>query len=306
MRTRPPAAKVSRPRLIDLKPRARLHQRLDALRRAHAVPWIAAPAGSGKTALIVGYVEQRRIPAIWYRVDEGDRDAEALFFHLRVAAERFERSRRAGVELPSFSPRAELGPFSRRFFEDLFARLPAGALLVLDDYQLAPEDSTWQSAIEKGISCIPPGMNILVASRRSPPPALARPCVHGDLGLLEAADLFLTERETIALGECRPVSRHQSRRTRADLREIHAMTGGWVAGVSLLLRQDRRNDAPILSAGAEVQPIFDYFASSVFSELTDDAQRLLLHTACLSRFSDKQAESLSAVTGARAVLMSLY
>jgi ATP/maltotriose-dependent transcriptional regulator MalT/DNA-binding SARP family transcriptional activator len=305
MRDAPAVAKVARPKLVDIQPRKRLYTRLDALRRAHAVPWIVAPAGSGKTVLVVSYVDDRRLPTLWYRVDEGDRDAEDLFFYLRLAAERFEGSRRARVELPSFSPGSELSHFSRRFFEALFARLPPSALLVFDDYHLAPEGSPWQAAVEKGLRCVPPGMNVIVVSRRSPPATFARPLVHGDVGLLEAADLLLTREETVTLGKRRTL-RGSPRLHRADLEAIHAFTGGWAAGISLLLRRDRQLGAPPLHPDADVQPIFDYLANAVFSELTDDAQRVLLHTACLQRFTAKQATELSGVTGARAVLRALF
>jgi hypothetical protein len=93
---------------MDLQPRPRLFRRLDALRRSHPVSWVAAPAGSGKTSLLVSYIEARKLQSIWYRVDEGDTDAADLFFYMRSALEVFEHSRRAGAELPSFSAKADV------------------------------------------------------------------------------------------------------------------------------------------------------------------------------------------------------
>ena len=162
---------------MDLLPRPRLFRRLDTLRRSHPVSWIAAPAGFGKTSLLVSYIETRKIQSLWYRVDEGDSHAADLFFYLRSALEVFERSRRAGAELPSFSAKADVGTFSRRFFEAYFARLPAGAMLVLDDYHLAPDSSSWQGAFEKIVANVPPRMNVVVLSRLSPP-ALAGAAPH--------------------------------------------------------------------------------------------------------------------------------
>jgi len=307
-------AKVTRPRLTPLAPRPRLLRRIDELRNSHASPWIVAPAGSGKTALVASYIDRRSVPTLWYRVDEGDRHAEDLFFYLRLAAESFEKNRRAAVDLPVFSPGTDLAHFSRRFFEALFARLPAKAMLVFDDYHLACAESPWQTAMGKGLTCIPHGMSAMVLSRHAPPPALARLLVHGDIGVLETSELLLTRDETIALGKswrttaARPDGKRPTARpSRADLLDLHAATGGWPAGVSLLLRRrNRTDDIARLGAVADVQPIFDYLASDVFADLPGKAQRILLHTACLPRFTAEQAGALSGVRDARVVLAALF
>ncbi len=186
-------AKVTLPRLRGIASRPRLHRRLDELRRHLSVPWIAAPGGSGKTALVASYIKERRLATLWYRVDEGDRDPEDLFYYLRLAAEARERSSRARVDLPAFSPGAELPRFSRRFFEALYARLPGDAVLVFDDFHRAIPDSPWQTALSRGIDCIRPGISVIVISRTLPPPALARLRVHGEIGFLETTDLLFTE-----------------------------------------------------------------------------------------------------------------
>jgi LuxR family transcriptional regulator, maltose regulon positive regulatory protein len=269
------------------------------------VSWIAAPAGFGKTSLLVSYIETRKIQSLWYRVDEGDSDAADLFFYMRSALEVFERSRRAGAELPSFSAKADVGTFSRRFFEAYFARLPAGAMLVLDDYHLAPDSSSWQEAVEKIVANVPPRMNVVVLSRLSPPPWLARPRIHGDIGLLERAELQLTEGEVAALARRRRTGAKR-RDALTDLKAVYIATGGWAAGVSLLLHRSGPAAVPDRLAGPEMQPIFDYLASAVFSELGVDAQRLMLSTVALPSFTAAQAALLSGVARADEELRHLY
>src|SRR5438067_324534 len=135
-------AKLTMPRFAELEPRARLFRRLDDLRREHLVPWITAPAGSGKTSLLVSYLADRAIPALWYRVDEGDRDAAELFYFARRALGP------AGDMLPAYAPTAELAAHARRFFESLFEQVPDGTALVFDDFHVAPEDTSWQLAFD--------------------------------------------------------------------------------------------------------------------------------------------------------------
>lgn len=291
--------------MLDLQPRKRLFRRLAELRAGHPAIWIEAPAGSGKTSLLVSYVVEHKVPVLWYRVDEGDRGPADLFYYMRRALQAFERSVRAGTELPSFSADANLPHFARRFFEALFGRLPPKALLVLDDYHLAPEESPWQLALEKAIGTVPDGTNIVALSRRPPPAALARPLVHGEIGVLDGAELLLTEAETLALARRRS-GRVRAGAAQADPRRVHAAAGGWAAGVSLLLRHERPEIFPALSAEKDVQPVFDYLASAVFSELPLAAQQVLLHAACLPRFSARQAAALSGVARAGEELRALY
>jgi LuxR family transcriptional regulator, maltose regulon positive regulatory protein len=298
-------AKVMPPRPTDVWPRPRLVRKLDEMRRTCAVSWIVAPAGSGKTALVSSYVAQRKLPAIWYRVDESDRDADDLFYYLRLAADALEKSPRAGVNLPSFSPRLDLHRFSRRFFEALFARLPNAGILVFDDHHLAPPDSPWQAAMEKAFSSIPAGKNVIVVSRRSPAPSLARFRVHGELGLLETAELLFTTEETLALAH-RRLQGKKLKRTQDEILAIQTTTGGWPAGISLLLHRDGAASIPRLDVAEEVQPVFDYLADAVFSALSPEHKKLLLYTACLPNFTAVHAEKLSGMQGAGAMLSALH
>ncbi len=87
---------------------------------------------------------------------------------------------------------------------------------------------------------------------------------------------------------------------------MHAATGGWAAGVSLFIREGRRDPVPISAAGSETEPIFDYLAAAVFSRFSAAERRLLLCTASLDTFTPDQAEAVSGVSGARGLLMSLY
>ena len=300
--SRPRIAKVTRPRLIEVPLRERLFVRLDTMRSKHPLPWVFGPAGSGKTSLLTSYVVERKIPALWYQVDEGDRDAADLFHYLRLAVAGLANGQNLRVGLPVYSPAIDLMAFTRRFFEALFEGLPQGAILIFDDYHSAPHDSSWQSAFAKALACLPEGLNIIVSSRRAPPSTLARALVHAEIALLGADDLRLTAEEAMRLAELQGGRRSVSR---ATVERIHERTGGWAAGVSLLLRRNDPSDASLLSYQTHTQPVFDYLAGAIFSELGPKAQRVLLCTACLPSFTAAQAVELSGVAEAQKELQAL-
>jgi LuxR family transcriptional regulator, maltose regulon positive regulatory protein len=304
LRPLPPLiAKLTRPTLRDLEPRPRLFQRLDQLRHEGPAVWIGAPAGSGKTALVLSYIEQHELPVLWYRVDERDHHVAELFFYLRLAAEALEGGPSGSIELPVFSESVELPRFARRFFEALFLRMPSGGLLVFDDYHTAHVGPQWQAAFERCLASIPQGLNVVAISRHSPPPALARAIAHRELGVLESSELLLTEPETAALAKRR--TRKKLRRSSEEVTRIHAATSGWAAGVSLLLRSNQDAALPEFSTRT-IEPIFDYLTTAVFSEFSPNTQTLLLHSACLRRFAVRELEELAGLTADRTELLSLY
>lgn len=123
--------KLTRPDPSGTFPREGLFRALDGA-AARPVVWVSAPAGSGKTTLVSGWIESRGLPCLWYQVDEGDSDPASLFYYLGRAA------MQADPELPSlphFTPEYQLGipTFSRSFFEQLSRRLKTPFALVFDE-----------------------------------------------------------------------------------------------------------------------------------------------------------------------------
>jgi ATP/maltotriose-dependent transcriptional regulator MalT len=58
-----------------------LFEKLDHARDLPVI-WLSAPAGAGKTTLVSSFIENRKIPCLWYQLDKSDEDlATFLLFH---------------------------------------------------------------------------------------------------------------------------------------------------------------------------------------------------------------------------------
>ena len=93
---------------------------------------VVGPPGAGKTTLIASWLDAGKLKGIWYQIDSGDTDTATFFHYLGLAAKPYQR--RGQAALPALTPEylPDMRAFARRFFRELFARLPAGATLVLD------------------------------------------------------------------------------------------------------------------------------------------------------------------------------
>jgi ATP/maltotriose-dependent transcriptional regulator MalT len=132
MKTPPPTlAKLCRPKLFGVFRRERLFQLLDQ-RRKHPIVWVAGPPGAGKTTLVASYLEARKLPTVWYRVDSGDGDAATFLHYLGLAVAQV--SARKHPPLPPLTPEylPTLEGFVRRCLREVFARMPRPSVLVLD------------------------------------------------------------------------------------------------------------------------------------------------------------------------------
>lgn len=293
----PAYAKLSLPRLYEPLQRTRLFALIDRLRARHAALWICAPPGAGKTTLAASYAAQCESPLLWCQLDQGDADPATLFFFLAEAL----RSIDGALPWHAPQPALDAAQQARLFFRQLYAHLPHGALVVLDN----AHDVDWEHAgylLDAACAEVPAGVTLLVASREAPAPCLARMELDGRLGLIDPDALRLDPAETRALaGEA-------DDEPDADVAEWLALVDGWAAGVALLrsVRGQPRTGLELgrLELGREA--LYRYFAGEIVARLPPAAQRLLPMLACLPAMSGADAHALTGDAGAPLLLERLY
>jgi len=67
-----------------------------------------------------------------------------------------------------------ISTFTLRYFENLYGRLKIPSMVVFDNYQEVPEGSPFHEVIPNGLSRLPEGLNVILVSRKDPPPLLIR------------------------------------------------------------------------------------------------------------------------------------
>lgn len=283
-------AKITRTRVQSALFRTRLFRLLDC-RNGAGIMWVGGSPGSGKSTLVSSYVESRKLPCLWYQVDEGDADVATFFYYLGLAAQK--ASNRKRTPLPHLTPEylPGISAFTRRFFESLYSRVKTPSVVVFDNYQQAPTDSLFHEVIRDGLSVLPEGVSVILISREYPPPALVRMRANGQMTMLTGNDLRLTreEIEDILLLKGMKQVRPET------VEQLHERTDGWAAGLVLMLENARLEDAGTQSVGGKTpEAVFDYFAGEILAKTREDVSDFLLKTAV---FPDMTAEITEALTG---------
>lgn len=294
-------AKITRPNPEGIFLRKRLFRRLDQA-RARPVIFITAPPGSGKTSLVTSYLKYRKLPCLWFQVDEGDVDLATFFYYMglaaRKAAPRFKRP------LPLFTPEYGLGAptFTRRYFENLCARLKAPYVLVFDNYQEIPSESVIHEIIRIGLSAFPENISSVIISRSESPAAFAAMEAGNQLFVIGWKDLKLTPEESKGIAKLEEVGRPQSK-----LYEwLHEKAGGWAAGLVLLSRAVKSQGIdPEALKNLASEKVFDYFTNELFNRLDRPLQDFLLKTAFVPKITPTLAEELTGNKAAGKILSNL-
>jgi LuxR family maltose regulon positive regulatory protein len=293
-------AKLTRPRLHKAVARERLFAVLDEAREHKSAICVVGPPGAGKTTLVASWLDARGIKGIWYQVDTGDSDLATFFYYLGEAARPF--ARKGQRPLPMLTPEYlhDIEGFSRRFFRELFSRLPHAAVLVLDNYQEVAPEQPFHQLISRAVDEVSADAVLVAVSRRDPPNCYARLIANENVHLVEWDTLKLT------IEEARAITVARGGLSDNDLSQLHERSGGWAAGFTLMLEGSRKeeNAAPGIAAGRDA--LFAYFAEQIFDNVPRATQEFLVATAYLPQIPISVARELTGKEETETILDDFY
>jgi len=301
VRDHAPMAKITRPNSFGVVTRRRMIDLLNE-NRNQPVTWISGPAGSGKTTLIANYLDERKLPCLWYQVDAGDADIATFIYYLGQAAQK--AAPRFRKPLPHLTPEylPGLATFTQRFFEQLYARFKPPFALVFDNYQEAPEQSALHDLITTGLALVPAGMLVFVASRTEPPSAFMRLRANGMMRMIDWEELRFTLEESKRLVR----QKAKQKLTDVNIEELHQNTKGWAAGLVLMIDQvESAIPATSTADGTLPQDVFDYFAGEVLGKLDSETRDFLLLASFLPIMTAATAERLTDNEHAEKILFEI-
>ena len=267
---RPPSRYLRRSRLIDA-----LDASVDAGR---GVVLVSAPAGSGKSTLVNGWLDSRDTGVGWLQVDEGDDDPSRFWAYVAAALAD------TAPGLPG-AIRSSIGDGLDAAVSSVVNQIAEHAgdvVLVVDDFHLVTNDDVHRS-VEQLISLRPANLTIVLSTRVDPPFRLGRLRVRDQLTEVRADDLRFDNEEATWLLDATAAG------LRADaVSLLRERTEGWAAGLvlaGLSLRDGADVDGFVAAFHGDDHLVADYLTDE-FLDSVDAAQRQrLLDVSILERLS---------------------
>jgi ATP/maltotriose-dependent transcriptional regulator MalT len=268
---------VARPRLITKLER-------EAGRK---LTLISAPAGFGKTTLLVEWLREfadGEGSVAWLSLDEGDNDPVRFLSYLvaalrRAKGEGFGEGVLAALRSPE-PPRIEV--ISVALINELAALL--GELtIILDDYHVIDSEAVHR-LLSFLLEHLPSNVHLVISSRIDPPLPLSRFRARNQMMELDATDLSFTPEEAATFLN----SVMGLYLSADDVAALEERTEGWIAGLQLaaLSMRDRKDVSGFVRAfSGSHRDVLDYLAEEVLERQPENVRRFLLETSVLDYLS---------------------
>jgi len=254
---------------------------------------IAAPAGYGKTSLLIDFSHQVEWPVCWYALDPLDQDLFRFAAHLISALQvRFPdfgaASMMALQSISQDSPNLDI--LIAAIVNDAYDHIDEHFILVLDDFHLVDSSKAVNQFINQFLQSMDENCHVITASRTlltlpDLPLMVARSQVGGlsfeELAFLptEIQGFFLqNQHETLSDSQAEELARQSE---------------GWITGLLLSAQMagqemaDRLRTARVSGIG-----LYEYLAQQVLEQQPEDIQLFLLRTSLLEEFDAALCEEV--------------
>jgi ATP/maltotriose-dependent transcriptional regulator MalT len=291
-----------RPNLVA---RPRLTERLDR-EPGRKLTLISAPAGFGKTTLLVEWLRERagdKGSVAWLSLDEGDNDPTRFLSYLVAALQAIEEGIGEGVLSALRSPEPpRIENITAALINEL-AALQQELTLVLDDYHLIDSEPV-HGVVSFLLERLPSDVHLVVSSRIDPPLPLARLRARGQIMEIGAADLSFAPEEAAAF----LTDKMGLNLSAEDVGALEERTEGWIAGLQLaaLSMRNRQDVSGFVRAfSGSHRDVLDYLAEEVLERQPGRVRGFLLQTSVADQLSGALCDALTGSSDGQEMLEEL-
>ncbi len=252
---------------------------------------VAAPAGYGKTSLLIDFATHTEWPISWLSLDPLDQDPFRFISHFIAAIQaRFPEFGKNSLSVLNSIPQSQLDipAIVSTIANDIYEHITEHFILMLDDYQLVEDGELVNQFINSFLQAADENVHLMVSSRRlltlSDMPLLV---ARNQVGGLSFEEISFTSQEIQEL----LLKNYHITITDKSADEITQQTEGWITGLllSTQLLEDKIGER-IRTARVSGVNLYDYMAQQVFEQQPEDIQLFLLRTSILEEYDAKRCK----------------
>ena len=246
---------------------------------------VAAPAGYGKTSLLIDFVNHTQWPISWLTLDPLDQNPSRFIAHFIASIQsRYPNFGNNSLSVLENTPQDKLDipALVATLTNDIYENITEHFIIVLDDYQLVEESEAVNLFINRFLQDVDENCHLMVSSRRlltlpDMPLLVARNQVGG-ISFEEVA-FTATEIQDLLLKNYHLTISDKS------AEDITQQTEGWITGLLLSTQLlDDEIGERIRAARVSGVNLYDYMAQQVFEQQPEDIRDFLLRTSILEEY----------------------
>ena len=247
---------------------------------------LAAPAGYGKTVLLIDFANHTKWPISWLSLDPLDQEPFRFISHFIASLK--TRYPKFGKNTSSFLNSMSQGQLDipalvTTLVNDIYENIPEHFIIILDDYHLVEESEAVNQFINRFLQDVDENCHLMVSSRRlltlSDMPLLVARNQVGGISFEEIS--FASEEIQELLLQNYHITINDK-----SAEEITQQTEGWITGLLLSTHLlDESIGERIRVARVSGVGLYDYMAQQVFEQQPIPIQNFLLQTSILEEFS---------------------
>lgn len=244
---------------------------------------VSAPAGFGKTTVVSDWIDQNKIPAVWFSLDNGDNDPVEFLNYIISGIQNIHIAFGQGALKLLNSPNTPSGESITGLLINEILNIRQNFLLVLDDFHLITSNEVLK-LVTYLLEHIPGNIHIVILTRSDPALSVSRLRSQHQLVELRSSDLSFSVNDISILFN----KKLKLGLSIDDVYSLETKTEGWIAGLQLTaLSMQGREDISefIQDLKGDNRYIMDYLMEEVLKIQTDDIKEFLLQTSILEQMS---------------------
>jgi len=274
---------LTRPRLLEM-----MFEFLDK-----KLVLVSAPAGYGKTSMLIDLCHQSDLPFCWLSLDTLDQDPQRfLAYFIEALTQRFPNfggeSRESLNNLKTLD--AGLEELIVNLANEIYEQIPEHFVLILDDYHLVGDVPIIRDFINRFVRLVDENCHLVLSSRALLDlPDLPLLVARDQVGGLDWSELAFKAEEIQALLS----QNYNLHISNEKAQELAVESEGWITGLQLSgLGSAQGMEGRFKVARAAGVDLFDYFGQQVLDQQTQKIRMFLLRSSLLEEFDSALCEDV--------------